>query len=130
MQEKYAELLLKGCLKISNQPLLISAPIEVYDFVRVVVKKAYEMGVRDIYIDYSDEVIKQLQLQNFNIDELKESSLWNKSIFDEYAKKNACFLMLSTYEERNDIAVSKLELTAKLSRITRPLFKEKQLEVC
>ena len=128
MQEKYAELLLKGCLKISNQPLLISAPIEVYDFVRVVVKKAYEMEVRDIYIDYSDEVIKQLQLQNFNIDELKESNLWNKSIFDEYAKKNACFLMLSTYEERNDIAVSKLELTAKLSRITRPLFKEKQLK--
>ena len=35
MQEKYAELLLKRCLNISNQPLLISCPIEVYDFVRV-----------------------------------------------------------------------------------------------
>ena len=42
MKEKYAELLLEGCLNIENQPLLISCPIEVYDFVRILVKKAYE----------------------------------------------------------------------------------------
>lgn len=127
MKEKYAELLLEGCLNIENQPLLISCPIEVYDFVRILVKKAYEKGIKDIYIDYSDEVIKQLQLKNFSEEELEQSPFWNKTIFDEYTKKNAAFLMLSSYEERNDIDSKKLDLVAKVSRLSRPLFKEKQL---
>ena len=59
MQEKYAELLLKRCLNISNQPLLISCPIEAYEFVRVLVKKAYEIGVKDIHIDFEDEQLKK-----------------------------------------------------------------------
>ena len=127
MKEKYAELLLEGCLNIENQPLLISCPIEVYDFVRILVKKAYEKGIKDIYIDYSDEVIKQLQLKNFSEEELEQSPFWNKKIFDEYTKKGAAFLMLCTYEERNDIDSKKLDLVAKVSRLSRPLFKEKQL---
>ena len=85
MKEKYADLLLESCLNInSEQPLLISCPIESYEFIRILVKKAYEKGVKDIYIDYSDEVIKQLQLKKFNEDELKNSPYWNKKIFDEY----------------------------------------------
>ena len=128
MQEKYADLLLESCLNInSGQPLLISCPIEVYEFVRMLVRKAYLKGVKDIYIDYSDEVLKQLQLQNFSEEELNNSSFWNKKIFDEYAKKDAAFLMLSTYEERNNIDSKKLECVAKISRLSRPLFKERQL---
>lgn len=128
MKEKYADLILESCLNISsNQPLLISGPIEAYDFIRIIVEKAYLKGVRDIYIDYSDEVLKQLQLKNFSLEELGKSPFWNKKIFDEYAKKNAAFLMLSTYEERNDVDNEKLEYVAKLSRLSRPLFKERQL---
>lgn len=128
MKEKYADLILENCLNISsNQPLLISGPIEVYDFIRIIVAKAYARGVRDIYIDYSDEVLKQLQLKNFTLEELEESPFWNKKIFDEYAKKNAAFLMLSAYEEITDIDNKKLEHVAKITRTSRPLFKEKQL---
>ena len=128
MKEKYADLILENCLNISsNQPLLISGPIEVYDFIRIIVAKAYARGVRDIYIDYSDEVLKQLQLKNFTLEELEESPFWNKKIFDEYAKKNAVFLMLSAYEETTDIDNKKLEHVAKITRTSRPLFKEKQL---
>ncbi len=128
MKEKYADLILENCLNISsNQPLLISGPIEVYDFIRIIVAKAYARGVRDIYIDYSDEVLKQLQLKNFTLEELEESPFWNKKIFDEYAKKNAAFLMLSAYEETTDIDNKKLEHVAKITRTSRPLFKEKQL---
>ena len=128
MKEKYADLILENCLNISsNQPLLISGPIEVYDFIRIIVAKAYARGVRDIYIDYSDEVLKQLQLKNFTLEELEESPFWNKKIFDEYAKKNAAFLMLGAYEETTDIDNKKLEHVAKITRTSRPLFKEKQL---
>lgn len=128
MLEKYADLLLDGCLNIKkNQPLLISCPIESYEFIRILVQKAYKKGIKDIYIDYSDEEIKQLQLKYLTEEELKKSPYWNKEIFDQYAKKDAAFLMLGSYEERNDIAAKKLEITAKISRLSRPLFKEGQL---
>ena len=128
MLEKYADLLLDGCLNVKkNQPLLISCPIESYEFIRILVQKAYKKGIKDIYIDYSDEEIKQLQLKYLTEEELKKSPYWNKEIFDQYAKKDAAFLMLGSYEERNDIAAKKLEITAKISRLSRPLFKERQL---
>ncbi len=128
MLEKYADLLLDGCLNVKkNQPLLISCPIESYEFIRILVQKAYKKGIKDIYIDYSDEEIKQLQLKYLTEEELKKSPYWNKEIFDQYAKKDAAFLMLGSYEERNDIVAKKLEITAKISRLSRPLFKERQL---
>lgn len=128
MQEKYAELLLKRCLNISNQPLLILCPIETYEFVRVLVKKAYEIGVKDIYIDFEDEGLKKSQLNNLSNEDLKNSSFFNKKIFDEYAKKDSCFLMLYAYEDFSDIDNKKLELSAKLVRETKPIYKEKQLK--
>ena len=55
LMEKYAKVLLETCLKIEkNQPLFISFNIERLDFVRVVAKVAYTLGVTDIYFDMSD----------------------------------------------------------------------------
>ena len=49
LQEKYARVLLESCLKVEkNQPLFISANIERIDFVRIVTKVAYELGIKDI----------------------------------------------------------------------------------
>lgn len=128
MQEKYANLLLESCLNITTKKsLLISCPIEAYQFVRILVEKAYLKGVKDIYIDYNDEVLKQLQIKNFNEKELENSPFWNKKIYDEYAKKDAAFLMLNAYEEIDNIDSKKSEYAAKVSRLSRPLFKEKQL---
>ena len=48
MLEKYADLLLDGCLNVKkNQPLLISCPIESYEFIRILVQKAYKKGIKD-----------------------------------------------------------------------------------
>ena len=56
---KYAYLLLtKGLYIKENQPLLINAPIDAIDFVRVLTKVACELNIRDIYYDWTDEEIK------------------------------------------------------------------------
>ena len=55
--KKYADLLVNRCLSVKpNQPLLISAPIECIDFVRVVATTALEAGVKDIHFDFNDDV--------------------------------------------------------------------------
>ena len=93
--EKYAELLLtKGVSIKPGTPLLISAPMEAYEFVEILSKKAFEKGITDIGYDLIDEKIKHDALKYLEINDLKESPIFNKKIFDEYAKKDAAFLML------------------------------------
>lgn len=127
--EKYADLLLKKCLNLKKgQPLLIQAPIENIDFVRIVAEKAYEMGIEDIHFDFDDQILKHIQLKNLEIKDLIKSKFFDKSIFDEYAKKNAGFLMLYSDDPdlMDDIDNEKLKETSKVYRTSRPIYKQKQ----
>lgn len=130
MKEKYADLLLKRCLSLkSTDSLLINAPIDSIDFIRILTKKAYEIGIKDIYLDLEDEVLKYNELKYLSKEELKNSKFFNKSIFDEYAKRNAAFLMLcgENSDIMKDISKDKISYTGKLLRESKPIFKEKEI---
>lgn len=128
--EKYAELLLIRCLNLKNEvrPLLISAPIRAIDFIEILTHKAYELGITDIAFDFEDEVLKHEQLLHLDSEDLLASPFWNKKIFDEYAKKDAAFLMLYSddIELMKDIPSDKISLTSHQFRASRPIYKEKQ----
>lgn len=127
--EKYADLLLEKGVNIQkNQPLLISAPLESYEFIRILTKKAYELGVTDIEYDFNDEIIKHDALKYLSVDDLKKTKIFDKKIFDEYAKKDAAFLMLISENPHlmNDIDGDKIGKTAIFSRRSKPLYKERQ----
>ena len=127
--DKYAELLLKKCLGMKKgQPLVITSPIECIDFVRILAKQAYEMGVHDIYFDFTDSYLKSYQLLNFEDNEFENSLFFNKKIYDEYAKKDGAFLMLSAEESDvyKDVDSDKLAKANYISRTSRPIYKEKQ----
>ena len=128
--EKYADLLINRCLSIKeNQPLLITAPVECIEFVRVVSRTAMKVGVRDIYYDFTDEVLKHDQLLYYSNNDIKNSKLFNKKIYDKYAKKGAAFLMLysDNHDIMSDITNEKIAYSAKISRTSRPLYKKLQL---
>ena len=132
MQEKYYKyahlLLTKGLCINSNQPLLINAPIDSIDFIRVLTQVACELNIKDIYYDWTDEHLKHTQLQYFNEDEIKESHFWNKEMHDEYAKKDAAFLFLTSSEGSmmQDIDSNKLKIASSHSLQTRKLYREMQ----
>lgn len=126
---KYAYLLLtKGLYIKENQPLLIMAPIDAIDFVRVLTKVACELNVRDIYYDWQDEELKHTTLSYFNEEDIKNSRFWNKEIHDEYAKKDAAFLFLTSSGNNimSDISSNKMKVAASHSLQTRALYREKQ----
>lgn len=125
LQEKYAEVLLKSCLKIEkNQPLLLSFNVERIDFARIVAKVAYTLGVKDIYFDISDPYLKHDALKNLEIEELKELTFWNKELWNIYAKKKAAFLMLASETPglMKDIDPKKMSEMTKYSFSTRKEF--------
>lgn len=126
---KYAELLLKKGLDIKEgQPLLVNFPADAMDFIRVLTDVALSLGVRDIYYDMTDEELKCLQLKYYEIDDILNSRFWNKSIHDEYAKKDAAFLFLvsSVNDKMNGIDNKKLEAAQRQSLQTRQIYREMQ----
>ncbi len=97
LQEKYASVILNVCLKVEkDQPLFISANSERLDFVRIVTDKALEMGVKDIYFDITDPILKHSILKELTLEELKNHQYFNKEKWNEYAKKGAAFVMLAS----------------------------------
>lgn len=129
LYQKYAKVLLeKGVNLKKNQPLLIEAPVEAIEFVRILADEACKMGTQDIYFDFEDAYLKHSILKNFTADNLNFSQFYNKEIFDEYAKKNSAILMLYADESdlMQDIPSEKLSSTAKTFRTSRPLYKKMQ----
>lgn len=91
--EKYAYITLKYGLNVQKgQEVVISSPVNCYEFVRVLTKKAYELSSGKVTVFYEDdEVLKQ----NFINDE-QEASLdvpeWFKQTKKYIVDKKACYL--------------------------------------
>ena len=123
--EKYASVLLEACLKVEkDQPLFISYNIERSDFVRIVTKQAYKLGVKDIYYEVVDPYLKHEALKNLEVEELKQLKFWNKEMWNIYAKKNAAFLMLASEMPglMSDIDSKKISAMTKYALQTRKEF--------
>ena len=125
LQEKYARVILESCLKIEkNQPLFISYDKERKDFVDIVTKIGKELGISDIYYDEHDPYKKHELLKKLSVDELIETGLWNKEMWNVYGKKNAAFLMLASVTPglMKDIDSKKLSEMIKYAQSTRKEF--------
>ena len=95
LMSKYADMILNVCLRVkANQPLFISFNSERLDFVRILAKRAYKVGIKDIYFDCIDSILKHDMLLNLDIEDLKNSTYFNRYMWNEYAKKGSAFVML------------------------------------
>jgi len=131
IEEKYIELLLKRCLKVDkNDPLFISYNKLNKDFVDKVIKYAEDLGIKDIYLDEEDSYYIHDLLNELEIDEIKNHEAFNSKKWDEYAEKNAAFLLLDSEipDLMTDIDSEKLAKSALAKRESKPIYKEKQLK--
>lgn len=126
---KYARLLLERglCIK-KGEPLIINAPIESIEFVRILTEIACNLGVDDIYYDWYDDELKHTCLKHFDNNAIESSRFWNKSIHDEYAQKGGAFLFLlaSNPSIMQDIDAGKMKVASDISIKTRKLYRELQ----
>jgi len=123
--EKYASVILESCLKInSGEPLFISANSEVTYFVRILANEAYALGIKDIYFDITDVYLKHDALLNLDYEDLKNMSFWNKDKWNEYAKKDASFVMLASENPglMSDVDQEKLSKLTAYALTTRKEF--------
>lgn len=93
LQEKYAELALKTGVNIQKgQALMINAPIEGADFTKIVVRKAYELGAKDVHINWTDDELSLLKYENAPDEVIASFPAWRVQLHDDFAKDGGAVL--------------------------------------
>lgn len=129
MKEKYIDLLVNKCLNFSkSNSLFISCDKVNKDFVNELIEKVDKEKVSDIYIDMNDIFQKHDKLKSMSLDEIEHDKYFDKSLWDEYAKKDAVFLMIDTEfpHVMDDIEPEKITKAAEIARKSRPIFRRKE----
>lgn len=93
--EKYAQLVVEKGVNIQeDQTLFVSAPIEGVEFVRIVAKKAYDKGAKEVVINWSDDTLTLLKYQHASDEVIETFPDWAKQKQEYYAEGGAAFLSI------------------------------------
>ena len=126
LDKKYIKLLLERCVNFNKTNILfINYTKEIKEFITKIEEYCKEKNI-EVYLDEDDpETIKET-LQSLTLEDIKTCPLFDKSIWDEYAKKKASFLMFETEHPglMDDIDSKLLALASKRRRETKPLFRK------
>ncbi|WP_407269201.1 aminopeptidase [Radiobacillus sp. PE A8.2] len=100
--EKYAQLAVqKGVNLQKNQGLIINAPVEASQFVRMVAKEAYAVGAKNVHIEWNDELLTFLKFKHAPIETLENFPKWRADGLEAMVKDN--YAILSVYGENPDL---------------------------
>lgn len=131
MQEKYIDLLVNKCMDLERSKVVfISYNKEIKDFIDKLVNKLKSLGANDIYLDEIDQIARHNILKSIKLEEISNSDYFDCSVWDEYAKKDANFIIFETVIPHlmDDIDPKKLSLVVKKRIETKPLYRKMQGE--
>ena len=129
LENKYVNLLIDRCLSFKkSKSLFINYYSDNDAFVEKLVIAAKSRGIEDIYLDRNDKEERHRKLLQ-SVEEINNDDYFDDHIWDEYAKKDAAFLMLSTEFPGyfSDIPSEKMTAASLKTRTSKPLYKLKQL---
>lgn len=121
--ENYAELILKRGVGLTEGQILVieETSVTAIEFLRILSKKAYELGAKDVVIHFADQELTKIRLENADMETLSESPDWWVQSRVSYADKNACFLRLNNDSPDGLNGVDHKKLAAWKSATTVPL---------
>lgn len=95
LQEKYADLVLQTGVNLQdNQALVINGPVERAAFVRLVAEKAYELGAKEVHVNWADDELSLLKYQHAADEVIENFPDWKVQLQESYAKDGAAFLSI------------------------------------
>lgn len=95
--ENYAELILKRGVGLRAGQILVveETSVTAIEFLRILAKKAYELGAKDVVIHFTDQQLTKIRLEHAKMETLSEVPDWWVEARTSYAEKDACFLRLN-----------------------------------
>jgi len=92
---RYAELAVRVGVNIQpGQTLVVTAPLASVDFVRLVARKAYEAGAKNVHFEWTDDELTRIKYDMAPDEAFKEYPMWRAKGFEEMAKNGAAFLSI------------------------------------
>ncbi|MCQ6275194.1 aminopeptidase [Bacillus sp. V3B] len=93
--EKYAELAVKVGVNVQDgQTLVVNANLDAVEFVRLVVKKAYESGANNVVVNWNDDVASRLKYDLAPAEAFQEYPEWRAKETIAYAENGAAFMSI------------------------------------
>lgn len=93
--EKYAELVLvKGINVQKDQAVVVSAPVEGAIFTRMLAKKAYELGAKNVHINWGDDELTKLKYMHASDEVMENYPAWQVQMMESFAEDGAAFVSI------------------------------------
>ena len=125
--DKYANLCVRVGINIQkDQPLVINAPVEGVEFVRLLAKRAYEAGAKEVYVNWNDGDITRMKFEYAPMEVFENFPKWYADGMEDYAEKGAGFISISAQDPYllKGIDPKKIAANNKSSSIALKKFRE------
>lgn len=121
--ENYADLVLqRGVGLTAGDILVVEDPsVAQIEFLRILTKKAYELGAKDVVIHFADQELTKIRLENADMETLSSMPDWWAESRRYYGDKKACFLRLIDESPNGLSSVPNERITAWQKAKTEPL---------
>ena len=124
---EYAKLTVRVGINLQKgQPLVITAPVEGAEFVRLVARNAYEVGASDVHINWNDDTLTKLKYENAPIEVFEYFPKWKSDAMIDYAQRGAGFISIHAEDPEllKDIDPKKIATANKSSGIGMKEFRK------
>ena len=94
--EKYAELAVNVGINVQkDQEVILKAPVNTTDLARLIVKKCYEAGAKNVIVKYYDEICKHTKLKMAPEKTLEKARKWEiDGMLENHVKNGAALLSI------------------------------------
>lgn len=109
----YARLVVRVGVNLQREQILvINAPIECAEFVRVIAKEAFAAGAHDVVVSWNDEQLAHIRYQEGKMALFTEFPEWRRAFYEDYAAQGAAFVSIAARDPEifGDIEPEKLKL--------------------
>ena len=130
LEDKYIKLLLERCMNFEKSNyLFVSYDVDFEDFILKLKKYAEEKLDLEVYLQKNDIRKKHDILKNIKLEDIKKEEYFTSSDWDEYAKKDAAFLMIASEFPgvMDDIDAEKIAEASNVRMETKKVYREKQM---
>ncbi|MCP3738248.1 aminopeptidase [Rossellomorea sp. BNER] len=93
--EKYADLAVRVGVNVQKgQTLVVNGSLDAAEFVRLVVKKAYEAGAKHVNVNWNDDTVNRLKYELAPDEAFHEFPHWKAKEMEELAENGAAFMSI------------------------------------
>lgn len=93
--ERYAHLIMRQGVNVRpGQEVVLTVPVEVQQFARVLVRCAYEAGAGHVTVIWNDDVVTRLHYENVELSWFEKVPSWQREQLDSLARDGACFVFI------------------------------------